>query len=102
MVLKIIIFFMFIFSFSCDKQSNPYMPSLSNSYQNNIFINGNARDFIILKNVNAENFSSNSFGFETSIMTPCGNETDVSDCHNRFWCFWQSLIDSYVFDLIQV
>ena len=96
MVLKIIIFFMFIFSFSCDKQSNPYMPSLSNSYQNNIFMNGNARDFIIQKNVNAENFSSNSFGFETSIMIPCGNETDISDCNDRFWCFWDEEEDSCV------
>ena len=80
-----------ILFFSCEKQSNPYIPSSSENYHSNILMNGKVRDFILLKNVNAENFYSDSFGFQNNIMIPCSNENDSDSCDDRFWCSWDEI-----------
>ena len=87
---KYILSFLFLFCIGCDKQSNPFQPGSSNNHQLNVSMGGKARDFIIAKNINAENFTSNVFGVPNDILTPCSSEDNNEDCDNRFWCKWAS------------
>ena len=56
-----------------------------------ILMNGKARDFIILEDVNAEDFVSESFGIQNNIMIPCSSSDVLEDCNNRYWCEWNEL-----------
>jgi len=86
------LFLLLSFYVSCDKQSNPFDPGNSDNYQFDISMGGKARDFIIEKNVNAENFSSNGLFGSTDIMVLCSDENDSESCNNRFWCTWSEEI----------
>ena len=87
---KNILFVLLLLYVGCDQQSNPFQPGNSSNHQLNVAMGGKARDFIIVKNINAENFSSNSFGFSNNILKPCANEVNVENCNARFWCQWDN------------
>ena len=75
---------------SCDKQSRPFVYSPSDAYMYNLNQGGSARDLIILKDVNAENFYYSSFYSNSDLMIPCSSEIDQLSCDDRFWCGWNS------------
>ena len=75
---------------SCDKQSTPFVYSPSDAYMSTLNQGGSARDFVILKDVNAENFYYSSFYSNSNLMIPCSSEIDEFSCDDRFWCGWNS------------
>jgi len=78
-----------LFQISCDKQSTPFYDP-SSAYLSSLNQGGNARDFIILENVNAENFYYTSYYTNSNLMVPCSSENDELSCSERFWCDWNS------------
>ena len=70
--IKYILFLFLSLHISCDKQSNPFQIGNPDNYQFDISMSGKARDFIIEKNVNAEQFSTE---VEGNIMKSEGNDS---------------------------
>ena len=78
--LKNILLLSLIFLLACNEQSNPFIPgqngASSDVYIYNLYMDGPARDFIILENVNIESFVKD----QESIFRSCsesGNELDI-------------------------
>ena len=84
-IFKPSIFICLILFLSCNKQSSPYGPTGSDNYVLDVSMDGDARDFAILNDINIDNFL-NSTGERIIEDCSLSGEDEIPSCEERYWC----------------